>query len=106
MGCVPLMLISAEHPELFAAQLLLSGQWDISQLAPLAEQTFFYTAAEGDAKASKGQVDLHAALTAQGADIGTATWDATWTQDQMSEAVSALLAEGHPINFATFAEAP
>lgn len=103
MGCMTLMVISAQHPDLFAAQLFVSGQWDVAELTPLADQTFFYTAAAGDAKASQGQIDLLAALTAQGAEVGTATWDATWTQDQMSEAVAALLAEGHEIYFATFA---
>lgn len=104
MGCMTLMLLAAQHPDLFAAQLFVSGQWDVSQLAGLAEQTFFYVAAAGDAKASQGQQDLIAALTAEGAEIGTATWDATWAQEQMSEAVAALVGEGHGIYLATFAE--
>lgn len=58
MGCMTLMYLSAEYPDLFAGQLFVSGQWDVSTLKPLANQNFFYIAAEGDEKASTGQEEL------------------------------------------------
>lgn len=104
MGCMTMMLISARNPELFAAQWFVSGQWDVTELGSLADQTFFYTAAAGDAKASQGQVDLLAVLTREGAEIGSAHWDATWPEAEMKAAVEELLAPGNDINFATFTE--
>lgn len=104
MGCMTLMYISARHPDLFAAQLFVSGQWDIDALGNLAEQTFFYIVAEGDPKASAGQQQLYEALTAEGVGISTATWNAKWSNNEMAEAVAAILSEGNEINFVTFAE--
>lgn len=104
MGCMTLMYLSAQDPDLFAAQLFVSGRWEAGALGNLADETFFYIVAAGDPKASAGQRELHAALTAQGAGIGSATWDAGWSEAEMSGAVSALVAEGNPINFVTFGE--
>ena len=60
------MYLAAKHPDLFAAELLVSGQWDISELKPLATQKFFYIAAGGDEKASGGQRELLSVLRRQG----------------------------------------
>ncbi|MFZ5969574.1 MAG: hypothetical protein ACOYVK_20635 [Bacillota bacterium] len=102
MGCMTIMYLSAEHPDLFAAQLFVSGQWDVSKLGPLANQKFFYIAAAGDQKASTGQTELLAALQKEGASISTATWDATWSADKFTTAVKSILSEGKNINFVTF----
>lgn len=104
MGCMTLLYLSAQHPDLFAAQMFVSGQWDITTLGNLANETFFYIVAAGDAKASAGQQELLAALTAKGASISSATWDAKLQDDEMQAAVNALVAEGKDINFVLFSE--
>jgi predicted peptidase len=102
MGCMTMMYLSAQYPDLFAGQLFVSGQWDVSTLEPLADQNFFYVAAAGDEKASTGQEELLPALQDAGASISTATWDATWSADEFSTAVESMLSEENDINFATF----
>jgi predicted peptidase len=102
MGCMTLMYLSAEYPDLFAGQLFVSGQWDVSTLEPLATQNFFYIAAAGDEKASTGQKELLTSLENAGASISTATWDATWSTEKSTTAVESILSEGNNINFATF----
>lgn len=104
MGCMTLMYLTAQNPDLFAAQLFVSGQWDTRTLTGLADAKFFYVVAEGDPKASAGQRELRAALEAEGAEIGSAVWDAGRSGVAMSDAVSALVSEGHPINFVSFEE--
>ncbi|WP_157967851.1 MULTISPECIES: alpha/beta hydrolase-fold protein [Paraliobacillus] len=102
MGCMTLMYLSAEYPDLFAGELFISGQWDVTTLEPLASQNFFYIAAEGDEKASAGQEELLTTLENAGASISTATLDATWSAEESTAAIESILSEGNDINFATF----
>lgn len=102
MGCMTILYLSAKYPDLFTAELFVSGQWDINTLSPLANQKFFYIAAEGDPKASAGQAEVKTMLDSAGTKYSTVTWDATWTSDEFSTAVSSILSEGNSINMATF----
>jgi predicted peptidase len=102
MGCMTIMYLAAQYPDLFAAELFVSGQWDVSTLGSLAGENFFYIAAGGDENASGGQADVQAMLDEAGVSYGTATWDATWSAEQSAEAAAELFAAGNSINFATF----
>lgn len=102
MGCMISMYLAAKHPDLFAATMLISGQWDVNELKSLAKQKFFYIAAAGDEKASQGQRDLLAVLKEEGAKISTAVWDARKSNVELSKAAIAEIEECNPINFATF----
>lgn len=98
MGCMIFMYLAAEHPDLFAAELFVDGQWDITQLSGLESQKYFYFAAEGDSKASEGQKEVMDMLAADKVSYSTAEWDAGWTTDEFRTAVSSILAEGNTIN--------
>jgi len=98
MGCMIFMYLAAEHPDLFAAEMFVDGQWDITKLKGLESQKFFYFAAEGDEKASAGQKEVTDMLTADGSKYSTAEWDATWSTDEFKTAVSTMLSEGNAIN--------
>ena len=102
MGCMITMYLAAKHPDLFAATLLVSGQWDVNELKSLAKQKFFYIAAGGDEKASQGQRDLLSVLREEGAKISTAAWDATLSYEELSKKAIEEIDQGNPINFATF----
>lgn len=58
MGCMTVMYLAAQHPDLFTATLLVDGQWDIQALEGLKSQKFIYVAAGGDDKASAGQAEV------------------------------------------------
>jgi len=103
MGCMTIMYLSAQYPDLFTAEFFVSGQWDISKLGNLASQKYFYIAAEGDDKASAGQIEVETMLKSAGAKYSAATnWDATWSADKFATAVNSILSEGNNINIATF----
>ena len=102
MGCMTLMYLAANHPALFTAELFVSGQWQVSALAGLSKQKFFYIAAGGDENSTGGQKDVEALLTKDGVNYKTATWDATWSVTKLAKAADTLLADGYSNNFATF----
>jgi len=102
MGCMTSLYLNSKYPDLFAASMFVSGQWDISVLKPLEEKSFFYITAGGDAKASGGQDEVMAMLDADGVPYSFGTWSAQNSSEEQAEAVNALLAEGHPINMVRF----
>jgi predicted peptidase len=102
MGCMTVMYLAAKHPDLFAAELFVSGQWDINELDNLAKEKFFYIAAGGDEKASSGQAEVKKMLKSAGVSYQEATWDATWSEAQYTSAGKKLFAAGDSVNFATF----
>ena len=102
MGCMTSLYLNSKYPDLFAASMFVSGQWDITVLKPLEEKTFFYITAGGDAKASGGQDEVMAMLDADGVPYSFGTWSAQNSSEEQAEAVNALLAEGHPINMVRF----
>jgi predicted peptidase len=104
MGAMTVMYLAAQYPDLFAAELIVSGQWDPTQLEGLAGETFTYTAAGGDENASGGQGDVEGLLDEAGVPYGTGTdWDATWSEAKLNRAARAMYASGAAANFATFA---
>jgi len=102
MGAMTVMYLAAEHPDLFAAEMIVSGQWDPSTLANLADEKFVYFAAGGDENATGGQTDVEAILKDADVEYGTASVDATWSSEEIESTISSLLANGNDTNFATF----
>ncbi|MCL3819947.1 alpha/beta hydrolase-fold protein [Aeromicrobium wangtongii] len=102
MGAMAILYLAAEHPDLFAAELLVSGQWDKEQLGGLTEQKFFYIAAGGDSRSTGGQKDLQELLDEAKVPYGTATFDATWSESRLDAAAQKLLDDGYNAHFATF----
>ena len=102
MGCMTSFYLNGHYPDLFAATLYVSGQWDVSQLAALSDQKFFYITAGGDGTASGGQTDVEAMLTEAGVAYSTATWDATWTTAEKNAAADEEIANNTNANFATW----
>ncbi|MEU0119525.1 alpha/beta hydrolase-fold protein [Streptomyces bobili] len=102
MGCMTVMYLAAQHPGLFAAELFVSGQWDISKLGNLTKEKFIYTAAGGDENASGGQTDVEKLLKNAGVSYQTATIDATWSTQKIEKAADKLLAADVTDYFVTF----
>jgi predicted peptidase len=104
MGAMTIMYLAAQYPDLFAAEMIVSGQWDASELAGLAGENFVYTAAAGDEKASTGQAEVEQLLTDAGVSYNAASFDATWSAAESAEAAASLLSTGDSAFFVTFAE--
>ena len=100
MGCMTFLLTAANNPDLFAAELFVDGQWDITTLKGLESQTFFYIAAGGDQKAVGGQDEVLAMLDEDEVAYSYAEgWDAQADAGELTALTEELLAEGNDINF-------
>ena len=102
MGCMTSLYLNSKYPDLFAASMFVSGQWDISVLKPLEGKTFFYITAGGDANASGGQSEVMEMLDADDIPYAYGTWNAQDSDEAQVAAVNELLAQGLPINMVRF----
>ena len=102
MGCMSSLYLNSKYPNLFAASLYVSGQWDISVLDALEDQTFFYVTAGGDEKASGGQDEVMALFDQDGVSYSYGTWDAQADEETQAANVRALLDEDHAANMIRF----
>ena len=102
MGCMTSLYLNSKYPDLFAASLFVSGQWDISVLSSLTDATFFYVTAGGDQKASGGQTEVMEMLDNAGVSYSYGEWNAQDAEDEQNAAASQLIAEGNSANFIRF----
>lgn len=94
--------MNGKYPDLFAASLFVSGQWDITQLTPLMNEKFFYITAGGDTKASGGQDEVKAMFDAANVSYSYGTWSAQDSEETQSDAAKALIAQGNNANMIRF----
>lgn len=102
MGCMTSLYLNSKYPDLFAASLFVSGQWDISVLQPLENKKFFYVTAGGDAKASGGQDEVKALFDADGINYSYGTWSAQDSAEEQNAAAEELIAQGYDANMIRF----
>ena len=102
MGCMSSLYLNGRYPDLFAASLYVSGQWDISVLSGMENQKFFYVTAGGDAKASGGQDEVMAMFDADGVPYAYGSWSAQDSAEAQNAAVAALLSQGLDANMIRF----
>ena len=84
MGAMTFLYLAANHPDLFTAEMIVDGQWDITTLSGLASQKFFYITAGGDVKASHGQTDVMEMFDRDGVAYSYSEgWDAQADADEL-----------------------
>ena len=103
MGCMTTLILASEYPDLYAACMFVDGQWDVSTLSSLEDQTFIYFAAEDDQNAYNGMQEVMSMFDEDGVDYTYAQWDGTWTPDELSEATSELLSGNTNAYFVSWA---
>lgn len=103
-GGMTSIALNIKYPDLFAASLLVAGQWDPAQVAPLAQDKLFVIVSQDDAKAYPGMTSIMDVLQENGADITRATWDARGSQKELNQSVAEIRASGPDSNvyFAAF----
>jgi len=99
MGGMMSFHFNIEHPDLFAASLFVSCQWDTTLMHSLGQKKFFYVVAGGDERASEGMRNLTKLFENQGVEIHSATWSAKLPQTEQDTLAQALINEGGNINF-------
>lgn len=90
MGCMTTLILASEYPDLYAACMFVDGQWDISTLTGLENQTFVYFAAEDDTNAWNGAQEIMAMFDTDSVSYKYAQWDGTWSVDELSAAAQEL----------------
>ena len=102
MGGMMSFYFNITHPELFAASLFVSSQWDTSKMKDFGKRKFFYIVSGGDEKASGGMRELAEVLKKQNAHIDSASWSAKLPQSEQERLAEALITKGGNINFICF----
>lgn len=103
MGCVMLMNMASNHPDLFAAELFIAGQSDVKDAGGLKKQQFFHVAAEGDHSAISAQQNLMNKLYSQGISISRAfEWDAKMSQREFLQALNVVISGSTTAKFVRF----
>ncbi len=93
MGCMTTLILASEYPDLYAACMFVDGQWDVSALKGLKDQTFVYFAAEDDTSAWNGMQEVISMFDEESVDYLYEQWDGTWSVDELSEATASLFAD-------------
>jgi len=99
MGCMASIEMLIRYPDMFAAALLVAGQWDATRMSSLTEANLWVIVAEGDRRAFPGMNASMAALEAAGARISRATWNGRATREEFAVEVSKMVAEGNTIKY-------
>lgn len=102
MGCMTSLYLNSIYPDMFAASLYVSGQWDISVLEALLTDKFFYVTAEGDTKASGGQDEVMNLFENSDVNYTYAAWSAQDAENAQNEAVKKMLENGTDANMIRF----
>ena len=102
MGGMMSFYFNIAHPDLFAASLFVSSQWDTSKMKDFDRRKFFYIVAGGDGKASGGMRELTEVLKKQNAHIDSASWSAKLPPAEQERLAKALIAKGGSIIFICF----
>lgn len=99
MGGMMSFYFNITHPDLFAASLFVSSQWDTSKMQDFGRKRFFYIVAGGDQKAYGGMQDLAKVLKANDARVDSASWSAKLPVEEQERLAEQLIARGGNINF-------
>lgn len=102
MGGMMSFYFNITHPDLFAASLFVSCQWDTSKMKDFGNKKFFYIVAGGDEKASGGMRNLSMVLKEQNVKVDSATWSAKLPQEEQERFAEELIAKGNTVNFIKF----
>lgn len=102
MGGMMSFYYNATYPNLFAASIFVSSQWNIKVLQPLVHDKFFYIVSGGDDKASNGMLQVGELLTKNNVKYGFTEFSAQLPLDEQDVITEKEIEEGHAINFVKF----
>jgi predicted peptidase len=102
MGCMLSIAVAIKHPDLFAASLLVAGQWDADAMSVLADKKMWIIVSEGDTRAFPGMNASLAVMEPAGAKISRAVWDARAEEAETAANVEKMAAEDTNIKYTVF----
>lgn len=92
-GCMTNIALSDKHPDLFAAQFLVAGQWNVEEMKAMKDKKLWIVVCEGDEKAypaMKAAVDLWESLGSKVA-RGESMWNGKASEDERNADTSVML---------------
>lgn len=102
-GCMTNIALSDRYPDLFAAQLLVAGQWNVEEMAAMKDKNLWIVVCEGDSKAYPGMNEATASWEALGSKVARSElWDSTSTPEEFDELVAQTESQGCKINYTVF----
>lgn len=102
MGGMMSLYFNIRYPDIFAASMFVSCQWDVAKMDGFKDKKFVYITAGGDKEATGGADQLKQLLRKEDAAFAEATWSARLPQAEQDSLAQALLNQGCPRNFITF----
>lgn len=102
MGCMMSLYFNIKYPDLFAASLFVSGQWDVEKMKDFKDKKFIYITAQGDATSTGGADRLKALLKKEDSKFAETVWSARLPETIQDSLAMELLSKGDERNFITF----
>lgn len=102
-GCMTNIALSDREPDLFAAQFLVAGQWNVEEMSAMKDKNLWIVVCEGDTKAYPGMNAATENWESLGASVARSDlWDSTSTPEQFDELVKETEAQDCRINYTVF----
>lgn len=102
MGGMMSLYFNIKYPDIFAASMFVSCQWDVAKMDGFKNKKFVYITAGGDKEATGGADSLMTLLKKEDARFTHATWSARLPQEKQDSLAASLISEGCERNFITF----
>ena len=85
MGCMASCELNIRYPDLFAASLLVAGQWSPEKMAAsCSHSNLWILVSEGDRKACPGMTAVTDAMERNGATVLRSIWDGTKSPEELT----------------------
>ena len=102
MGCMTNCQLDIIDPELFAAQILVAGQWDAAACGKaMKDKPLWILVSDGDLKAHPGMDAITEAIVANGGEVTHYTWDAK--KDNLEKKAKEALEDDSVCRYVVFA---
>lgn len=102
MGCMTLCALNSRYPGLFAASLLVAGQWDPTVTAPLKDCRLWVLVSEQDEKAFPGMKAVARSIENAGGSVRYGRLNAADPLEVQNREVERIAADEDPIIFTCF----
>lgn len=102
MGCMTSISLMCENPNYFASGMFVAGQWDVTVMEALLNQTFWILCSEADMKAPAQNDKAMENLERLGAKISRARWYGNATEEEKAKSVEDILKEGNDKMYVKF----
>ena len=103
MGCMASCELNIRYPDLFAASLLVAGQWSPEKMAASCPANHFWIlVSEGDRKACPGMTAVTDAMEKAGAVVLRSRWDGAKSPEELTALAHAEMKKDGNVRFTIF----